>query len=420
MLNDDGDIISGFWNSQASESPFAIDFGTAKRLDRSGSTCDAYVCTVQRRRVFVKRLKPEFRNNPVYRAAFIKEYDLGISLSHPSLPHYTGMGDDYLVLDYIEGDTLADLIRRNDPRLRDRAFVRKLLSQLIDVVEYLHFRNVIHCDIKADNIIVSPHIDRPITLIDLDKAYSPWLNTTHGNSANYDCDGCADGVIDFRGIGLIASKLNQNKVARACQSDNMSTAAVRESLKTSTIRLWFPAIICLVLLGIVAILITLPKNDTEDNVKSNPISTNISDTIPTVTQEEITAKESQASVGNEMQKNAAMEQKENESLTDSDWLNQLVASKIAVLDSERERIYRLMSSDSLKTETANMEWLRYAAAARDIKYEIYEEAKARYPEIPQALVQLDLHNVDRWLKWTADDDSLYRALNRYRNEHANR
>lgn len=207
------DMISVFDSGATAEAPFAVNFSAATPLKRHGSTCDAFECTVQRRRVFVKRLKAEYRSNPLYRAAFDKEFDLGVSLSHPSLPRYVGFGGDYIVMDFIEGDTLADLIKRGDRRLKNRKFVKKLLRELTDVAKYLHNRNVVHCDIKADNIIISPYADRPATLIDLDKAYSPWLDSTHGDVAKYGCDRCADGAIDFRGIRLIADQLGIKRFA---------------------------------------------------------------------------------------------------------------------------------------------------------------------------------------------------------------
>lgn len=239
-MNEDNTIISGFDGAADGGASFAVDFAIARRLERGGSTCDAYECMVQRRRVFVKRLKAEYRDNPVYRAAFDKEYDLGVSLSHPSLPRYVGFGGNYLVMDFIEGDTLSDLIKRDDPRLKSRKFVRRLLLELVDVVEYLHRRNIVHCDIKADNVIISPYDDRPATLIDLDKAYTSWLGTTHGNTQKYGCGGCADGVIDFRGIGLIAGQLGMKRVAKVCANDDVAQETIREVLTGSGVakRIW--------------------------------------------------------------------------------------------------------------------------------------------------------------------------------------
>lgn len=223
-------MISGFDRDASAEAPFAVDFSAATPLKRHGSTCDAFECTVQRRRVFVKRLKAEYRENPLYRAAFDKEFDLGVSLSHPSLPRYIGFGGDYIVMDFIEGDTLADLIRRKDRRLRERKFVDRLLRELVDVVDYLHNRNIVHCDIKADNVIISPYPGRPAMLIDFDKAYSPWLGSTHGSAAKYGCDGCADGAIDFKGVGLIANQLGKGRFAAACNKDDASADGLRKVL----------------------------------------------------------------------------------------------------------------------------------------------------------------------------------------------
>ncbi len=229
-MNDEDTIVSGFERDSLREFSLRVDFSKAQKLDREGSTCDTFISTIQRRRVFVKRLKAEYRSNPLYRAAFDKEYDLGINLSHPSLAHYVGFGDDYIVMDFIEGDTLSDLIRRGDARLGNRKFVKQMMSELLDVIEYLHRRNVIHCDIKADNVMVSPYVNRPIMLIDLDKAYTSWLDSTHGDSKKYGCDDCYDGTVDLRGFGRIASALGLKRVAEVCEKDTVTAELVRKEL----------------------------------------------------------------------------------------------------------------------------------------------------------------------------------------------
>lgn len=207
-----------------------VDFTTARKLRRTGSTCDAYECTLQRRHVFVKRLKAEYRNNPVYLAAFDKEYDVGVGLDHVSLPRYVAFGGEYIVIDYVEGDTLDSLIKARDPRLNDRSRVKRVLLELVDVISYLHRRGVVHCDIKPDNIIVSPYDSRPITLIDFDKAYTSWLETTHGDTTRFGCEGCADGIIDFKALGLIASQLGCGRVATICESDGVTADKLRNAL----------------------------------------------------------------------------------------------------------------------------------------------------------------------------------------------
>lgn len=212
-----------------------VDFGRARKLAHSGSTCDTYECVIQRRRVFVKRLKPEFRDNALYRAAFDKEYDLGVGLSHCSLPRYVAYGDDYLVMDYIEGETLGELIRRSDERLKDKSFVDRLLGELIDVVEYLHRHQVVHCDIKPDNIIVSPYDGQPLTLVDFDKAYTSWLSDTAGNPAKYDCETCSDGQVDFKGICAVADLLGQKRLAALYNYKDLTIELLRKALLKKSI-----------------------------------------------------------------------------------------------------------------------------------------------------------------------------------------
>ncbi len=242
----------------------SVDFGDAKKLVRSGSTCDAYECTIQRRHCFVKRLKVEFRDNPLYCAAFDKEYELGVSLNHISLPHYYSRGKDYIVMDYVEGETLGDLMRKGDERLRDKRFVSKILCELIDAVEYLHRRQVIHCDIKPDNLIVSPYDDRPITLIDLEKSYTAWLSDTASNPAKYDCTTCSDGLVDLNAICIIGERLGNKRIAALKGNKSLSIKKLRRAATkrpTNRALIAAPIAILLILGALVAYTLTLPSAD---------------------------------------------------------------------------------------------------------------------------------------------------------------
>ena len=268
-------LESGFENDRISDSG-PIDFAAARRLDRSGSTCDVFVTRYQRRRVFIKRLKQEYRTNTVYLAALDKEFDLGVNLHHPSLPEYRAFHGDYIVMDYIDGVTLADILRHVPGTaeanlwLKKPANLKRVLRQLIDVVAYLHRHNIVHSDIKADNIILADDTYN-VMLIDFDKAYTPWLDDTRGAGSLY---GVSDNQnsstdIDFHGIGLLIDKLTTagyptarfKKLRDKCFTSGVNAdqllSLIDKKLRPTHIIIGISAIL-LILFGVITYLVTNP------------------------------------------------------------------------------------------------------------------------------------------------------------------
>ena len=195
-------------NEYSIEHSQGIDFDDAVKLPAGGSTCDIYRTRWQRRDVFVKRLKEEFRAKPLYLDALDKEFDVGVCLRHSSLPEYREFHRDYIIMDYIDGETLAVMIKRNDPWLTKEKNIVAMLRELIDVVDYLHRHNVVHCDIKTDNIMIRSNT-KHLVLIDFDKSYTDALRDTSGHPSKYglEVDEVGRTAIDFRGIGLVVEQL---------------------------------------------------------------------------------------------------------------------------------------------------------------------------------------------------------------------
>ena len=125
------DEYSSEWSS-------GIDFDDAVKLPDGGSTCDIYKTRWQRREVFVKRLKEQYRSKPLYLDALDKEFEIGVSLNHPALPHYLEFHRDFIVMDYVDGITLAEMIKRKDPWLADEKHTVQMRKEMVDVVDYLN------------------------------------------------------------------------------------------------------------------------------------------------------------------------------------------------------------------------------------------------------------------------------------------
>jgi serine/threonine protein kinase len=87
-----------------------------------------------------------------------REAKLGTLLSHPSLQCHLNQQEErsrpYLVLEYLEGRTLRTMIHECEPELLPQETILNILSQVCDVLIYVHKQGVIHQDIKPDNIFV--------------------------------------------------------------------------------------------------------------------------------------------------------------------------------------------------------------------------------------------------------------------------
>lgn len=116
------------------------------------------VGTVQRydRRFLVKSLREEYADSHIHRLQLRKEFKLLLELSHPGvvrvyeLCDIPGVGYGIL-MEYVQGETLAQfLARKPGRRLR-----RRVAGKMMDALEYLHSRGVVHGDLKPSNIMVT-------------------------------------------------------------------------------------------------------------------------------------------------------------------------------------------------------------------------------------------------------------------------
>src|SRR5258708_5221337 len=106
-------------------------------------------------------VKENLDTSEVARRQFTREATVLASLSHPNSPRVTdhffipGYGQ-YLVMDFVEGQDLGQLVRAEGPIAAQRAI--NIIRQVGDALEYLHSRKppVLHRDIKPGNIKMTP------------------------------------------------------------------------------------------------------------------------------------------------------------------------------------------------------------------------------------------------------------------------
>jgi serine/threonine protein kinase len=115
-----------------------------------------------RRQVAVKVLLPSTTLKPQHLAAFLerfrRETDAAASLEHPNIMPVYEYGERdglaYLVMPYISGGTLRDVMEREGMLVLPKAV--NYLEQMAAALDFAHARGVIHRDIKPANILLTP------------------------------------------------------------------------------------------------------------------------------------------------------------------------------------------------------------------------------------------------------------------------
>jgi Tol biopolymer transport system component len=125
------------------------------------------------RDVAIKVLPEEFARDADRVARFQREAKLLASLNHPNIAAIYGLeesaGTSFLVLELVEGDTLANQIKRGPIPVEEAL---KLALQIAEALEAAHEKGVIHRDLKPANIKVTP--DGKVKVLDfgLAKAFA--------------------------------------------------------------------------------------------------------------------------------------------------------------------------------------------------------------------------------------------------------
>ena len=113
--------------------------------------------TLLNRLVSIKVLRPEFTCDEDFIQRFRREAQAIASLSHPNIVSIYDVGWEdnvhYLVIEYIEGDNLKNFIRAQGTIPTERAV--EIARQISDALQHAHENNIVHRDIKPQNILIT-------------------------------------------------------------------------------------------------------------------------------------------------------------------------------------------------------------------------------------------------------------------------
>src|SRR5437867_3678020 len=105
------------------------------------------------REVAIKIIPEAFAQDAGRMARFTREAQVLASLNHPNIAAIYGVEERALVMELVEGPTLAERIAQGPIPLEE---VLPMARQMAEALEYAHEKSIIHRDLKPANIKVTP------------------------------------------------------------------------------------------------------------------------------------------------------------------------------------------------------------------------------------------------------------------------
>jgi beta-lactam-binding protein with PASTA domain/tRNA A-37 threonylcarbamoyl transferase component Bud32 len=115
--------------------------------------------------VAIKTLRSDLARDHIFQARFRREAQSAASLNHPAVVAVYDTGEDvsegapvpYIVMEYVDGRTLRDLLRADRRLLPERAM--ELVDGILRALDYSHRGGIVHRDIKPANVMITRNGD---------------------------------------------------------------------------------------------------------------------------------------------------------------------------------------------------------------------------------------------------------------------
>jgi len=131
-------------------------------------------CSLLCRTVAVKILRPQYASDSEFVERFRREARAAASLSHPNIVGIYDVGQedgvDYIVMEYIPGENLKAIIRKEAPLSIERSL--DITKKISEALHHAHQRNIVHRDIKPHNILITPDGQVKVTDFGIARAIS--------------------------------------------------------------------------------------------------------------------------------------------------------------------------------------------------------------------------------------------------------
>src|ERR1700688_2207270 len=149
--------------------------------------------TKLKRDVALKVLPENFARDPERMARFQREAEVLASLNHPNIAAIYGVEERALVMELVEGPTLADRIAQGAIPLEEALAIAR---QLAEALEAAHEKGIVHRDLKPANVKLTPEGKVKVLDFGLAKAFADDPSTVDmSNSPTLSMAATMQGVI---------------------------------------------------------------------------------------------------------------------------------------------------------------------------------------------------------------------------------
>ena len=188
----------------------------------AGGMSDVYKAKdhILSRFVAIKVLKQEFSEDSSFVTKFRAEAQSAAGLEHPNIVNIYDVGSEngmyYIVMEYVEGITLKTYIeKKGQLSFKESA---SIAIQVARGIESAHNKNIIHRDIKPQNIIISTEGKVKVTDFGIAKATSSntissdVMGSVHYASPEQARNGFVDGRSDIYSLGIVMFEMVTGRV----------------------------------------------------------------------------------------------------------------------------------------------------------------------------------------------------------------
>lgn len=223
-----------------------------KELIGGGGMSNVYLAhdMILDRDIAIKMLRYDFSNEEELRRRFQREALSTTSLAHPNIVNIFDVGEDgaipYLVMEYVPGKTLKEYIIEHSPIAPERAV--KIMKQLASALAHAHHNQIVHRDIKPQNILMDEEGNVKISDFGIAMALSATsytqtnsvLGTVHYLSPEQARGGNATKKSDIYSLGIVMYELltgrlpflGESAVSIALKHLQTETPSLREIVPT--------------------------------------------------------------------------------------------------------------------------------------------------------------------------------------------